>query len=84
MSESHPNNCPFCGFRFPSDLIDNVYPTGRWRDDDEIRHYLFPDDPREHHGRTWVVVCQQHMGGCDASIHGDSREEAIAKWNRRV
>lgn len=84
MSNNHPNNCPFCGLKFPKDLIDNVYPTGRWREDDGMRHYLLPDDPREHFGRTWNVVCQEHMGGCGASISGDSYDEAIEKWNRRA
>lgn len=84
----HPDNCPFCGFRFPKDLIDNVYPSGIWwiEDPDGFRHYKHRNDvdPSENAGACYDVVCQEHMGGCGASIGGDSYEEAIAKWNRRT
>lgn len=32
----------------------------------------------------YQVVCPEHAGGCNASILGGSRKEAIAAWNRRV
>ena len=39
----------------------------------------------ENHARTlWTVNCLTTEGGCDASMLGGSREEAIRKWNTRV
>lgn len=32
----------------------------------------------------WTAGCIDNEGGCNASVLGDSREDAIAKWNRRV
>ena len=81
-----PLDCPFCGFAFPKDLIDNVYPSGTcWiEEEDGFRHYVHRTDVRQKHGQCYKVVCQEHMGGCGASIDGDSYEEAIEKWNTRV
>ena len=76
--------CPFCGMKPPQDLIDTLYPSGRWREDDGLRHYLLPSDEREGHGQTWGMHCTQNIGGCGARISGDSKAEAIAAWNRRA
>jgi hypothetical protein len=85
-------DCPFCGFRFPKDLIDNVYPSGIcWiLEEDGRKHYVRRSDldkPRKRKfkdsGPCYDVVCQESMGGCGAQISADSREEAIKKWNRR-
>lgn len=40
-------------------------------------------DPRGVHGEVWEAGCLEHEGGCGARVTGDSREEAIAAWNRR-
>jgi hypothetical protein len=31
----------------------------------------------------WGAHCPQPSGGCTASVLGDSRETALANWNRR-
>lgn len=66
---------------------------------DHLRHYYFPAHEKdvehvEHlkkakgyeitgQGDVWEVLCLVHNGGCSAQVSGDSREEAIANWNRR-
>ena len=76
--------CPFCRMKPSGDLIDTLYPGCRWREDDGIRHYLLPGDGRDGHGYTWTMHCNRSYGGCGAQISGDSRDEAIAAWNRRA
>lgn len=63
---------------------DTLYPTGRWREDDGIVHYLLPGDQREHHGRSYTMHCVDSWFGCGMQVSGNSKEEAIAKWNRRT
>jgi hypothetical protein len=75
--------CALCGKKPYEDGDDTLYPTGRWREDNGFRHYLLPDDPREHFGRVWTMHCPTVYGGCGMEISGDSKEEAIEKWNRR-
>jgi hypothetical protein len=61
--------CPFCGNDLnKQDILDTVYPVAR----DQFGNY-----------HIWRVVCQGNAGGCDASILGDSKEEAIKSWNKR-
>ena len=49
-----------------------------------MRHYMRWDDPRGTHGQVWELGCLEHEGGCGATMTGDSREEVLAKWNRRA
>lgn len=79
--------CPFCGMKLDPDDIDTVYPSGvGWM---EYRDENF--ECRSYHAATAVpkeqwcfkVICNESYGGCGAEIHGDSREEAIEKWNTR-
>lgn len=76
--------CPFCGMKAEIEDDDTLYPTGRWREDDGFRHYLLPGDLRTEHGKVWTMHCPTNYGGCGAQINGDSRDEAIVKWNRRA
>jgi hypothetical protein len=76
-------NCPFCGKIPYMEGDDTLYPTSRWREDRGFRHYILPDDQREEHGRHWTMHCPTVYGGCGAEVGGDSKEEAIAAWNRR-
>ena len=77
-------DCPFCGHS-PQDRQDFLHPTGTaWREDNGRRHYIRWDDPRGFHGRCWSLTCLEHEGGCGAEMQGDSEEEVIARWNRRV
>ena len=82
-------SCPYCGHT-PIDEMDFLHPTGQgWRDDpigDDgkmMRHYMRYNDPRGVHGQCWELGCLEHEGGCGATMHGDSREDVVAKWNRR-
>lgn len=81
--------CPFCGHT-GYDIRDFLHPTAQgWRDDPfgeegkPFRHYMRYNDPRVCHGQVWEMGCLEHEGGCGATMTGDSREEVIAKWNRR-
>lgn len=76
--------CPFCGKRLEESDNDTVYPTGTaWADDvDSFRCYVsYKDAPK----KQWCygVTCQVSAGGCGANITGDSKKEAISKWNKR-
>ena len=60
--------CPFCG----NDLN---------KQDEMDTIYLafrFREEP------LYQIVCQEHYGGCSATILGYSKEECIELWNRRV
>jgi hypothetical protein len=54
--------CPFCGFVFPEDLIDCIYPRSF----------------------GWRAGCNESMGGCTAEVLGETEEEAIQNWNKRI
>lgn len=84
MEEVKP--CPFCGKK--SDLYDDdtLYPTGiGWKFDADLQtrtYCKFREVPKEQW--CWTMHCPEVAGGCGAGISGDSREEAIAKWNARA
>lgn len=78
--------CPFCGKRVTLEDDDTLYPSGiLWRDDPEIglRTYHRRKEQREGDGMCYTLHCPVPSGGCGAEISGDSKEEAIAAWNRR-
>lgn len=80
--------CPFCNRAVPEDLSDTLYPSGiYWRTDPEIgRHYIIHSNEMERaedDNKCWEMNCTENMGGCGASIYADSRDEVIAKWNKR-
>ena len=89
MSDVKLLPCPFCGMEPEDDLIDTLYPSGiYWRnhqrpDGSVMRSYHGRDTIKEGDGKCWSMNCTQNMGGCGAEIGGDSREEAIDRWNRR-
>ncbi len=33
--------------------------------------------------RVWTLNCPTSIGGCGASILGDTRDDVVSKWNRR-
>lgn len=78
--------CPFCGFD-PSgdseDLLDILYPVAGWRYVDDGKAYVAPN-ALNLDGHTWGLHCTECMGGCGAQIEADSRDEVVAKWNRRA
>lgn len=79
--------CPFCGKAADMEDPDTLHPSGSgWRDDEVegFRTYHGHKDRLATDNRCWEMNCPTPSGGCGAEMHGDSREEAIAKWNRRA
>ena len=83
--------CPFCGWcpATELDIPDSLYPSGKWWADsryygDVIRTYRRHAERQPGDKPCWVMRCNDNAGGCGASIEGDSEDEVVAKWNRRV
>ena len=77
--------CPFCGMNADLDGEDTIYPTGTgWRFNEELQirtYHRALEVPKEQW--CWGMHCPETYGGCGARIHGDSKDEALAKWNTR-
>lgn len=77
--------CPFCGKEIDPDQDDDAfYPNGTgWkvRDNGYISYHSARDLPQEQW--CWSVHCAVTSGGCGAEMSGDTREEAMSKWNTR-
>jgi hypothetical protein len=85
-AEAGPQPCPFCGKEADMNDPDTLYPSGSyWRDaaDVGIRTYHGARQHQEGDGVCWAMHCPTPAGGCGAEITGDSKEEAIAAWDRR-
>ena len=77
--------CPFCGKAVDFDDADTLYPSGIcWREEHGFRHYVRWKDRRDGDGNVWGMHCPEPAGGCGVEIHGDTKDEALAKWNRRA
>ena len=84
--------CPFCGLTSDTDWEDTLYPSGvGWREDtgviDDVtpfRHYLGAYRRDQWQGTCYEINCAVTYGGCGANISGDSEEDVIEKWNKRV
>lgn len=80
--------CPFCGHNVDMTDPDTLYPSGiGWKEfkngEDTMQSYHpYCEVPKERW--CWDMHCVSTSGGCGALISGDSREEAIEKWNRRA
>jgi hypothetical protein len=77
--------CPFCGHPVDLDDPDTLYPTGTgWK----IRakgfksYHSFREVPKEQW--CYSMHCPTTAGGCGVEMSGDTKEEAIEKWNKRV
>lgn len=80
--------CPFCGHTLDINDPDVLYPSGiYWYPDGDFHRYYtsqrisiegFRGQP------CYKIACKDIMGGCGAEMHGDSKQEVIDKWNRRV
>lgn len=81
--------CPFCGMISDTDWDDTRYPSYGWKDEDIcgdgelVRHYVSVFDP-DKHGMGYKISCDPGYGGCGAEMRGDSEEEVIAKWEKRI
>ena len=83
--------CPFCGFQVDRYGLDDVfYPSGLfWRgcDEDEFginRQYFSSKERISGDNTCYNIICNETMGGCGASVEGDTIEETAEKWNRRT
>jgi hypothetical protein len=77
--------CPFCGHTVDMDDPDTLCPNGTgWkiRTSGLRTYHSFRDVPKE----QWChsIHCVTTSGGCGAEISGDSSQECIDKWNKRV
>lgn len=80
-------SCPFCGKKVDLTDYDTIYPSGTyWRYDSEIemRTYHSFNDRLITDIACYTMHCPTPSGGCGARISGDSEEEALAAWSRRV
>lgn len=67
-------NCPFCGHDLNTqDPMDTLYPSFVWYN---------PETEQEE--TVWNIVCHVTAGGCDCEVYGDSPQQCIENWNRRV
>ena len=77
--------CPFCGKAADIDDDDTLYPNGiGWKSDGDLgrTYHNYRQVPKEQ--RCWSMHCPEVAGGCGAEVSGDSKDEAIAKWNKRA
>ena len=77
--------CPFCGHAVDLDDPDTLYPNSiGWK----VRPngFLSYHNYREVSEAQWCysIHCVTTSGGCGVEISGNSRQECIDKWNRRV
>jgi len=74
--------CPFCGSTQDIDDGDTLYPTGGgWKliGGTGLKGYRrFSEVPKEQW--CWGM----HCCNCTAEVQGDSKQEAIDNWNKRV
>lgn len=78
--------CPFCGKPVDLDDPDTLHPTGTGWLDDEVEgfrtYHRYLGVPKTQW--CWGMHCPTPSGGCGAEVTGDSKEEALAKWSRRM
>lgn len=77
--------CPFCGH--PVDLSngDTLYPNGTgWliRDNGMTSYHRYKEVPKDQW--CYSMHCVETAGGCGAEMSGNTKQEAIDKWNTRV
>jgi hypothetical protein len=81
-----PLPCPFCGKSVDLDDSDTLYPSGDgWKFDEDLQtrtYHRYNEVPREQW--CYAIHCPIQAGGCGAEMPGDSKEEVLAKWNKRT
>ena len=67
--------CPFCGLQMQDSDAD-----------DYLHQILGAGTSSSEWGakRFWSINCLEVAGGCGVQMLGDTEEEVIHKWNRRV
>ncbi|HET8687510.1 MAG TPA: hypothetical protein VFM18_12720 [Methanosarcina sp.] len=91
--------CPLCGMHPDMDGDDTIYPVSGWRlieeDGDTFPVYIdyldvldmrsdYPECFGIYYGFVYTMHCVENHGGCGMEVSGNSKEEAIARWNRRT
>lgn len=93
VNESELLPCPFCGHSVDMENKDTLYPSGWYWYEEQVdglpkpfRFYILRDNDKFDGMQTecWEFNCPETSGGCGVSISGDSKEETIVKWQRRV
>lgn len=82
MTELKP--CPFCGMELDDTDSDTLHISGGWIEHPIIGRHYVPSREAPPDQKCYAIHCNVIYGGCGASISGDSRQEAINNWNRRV
>ena len=87
-SSTELSSCPFCGHRCDLKEPDTLYPAGiYWADDEDIGRSYFGRNHKKwipDLKQCWQINCVTVSGGCGAQIIGHSKEETVAKWQRRA
>lgn len=77
--------CPFCGHPVDMEDPDTLYPNGvAWKiqANGTRTFHNFKEAPSENW--CYTMHCVETAGGCGAEVSGNTKQEAIDKWNRRV
>ena len=77
--------CPYCGHAVDLDDPDTLYPNGiGWevRNNGYYSYHHYSVVPKEQW--CYSIHCVTTSGGCGVEISGNSKQECIEKWNRRV
>jgi hypothetical protein len=83
MQELKP--CPFCGHEVSLEGDDTLYPNGvGWKKrkggfTQYVSRMVVPEEQW-----CYSMHCPTTEGGCGAEISGDSKQQAIDNWNKRV
>lgn len=78
--------CPFCGKVPDMEDGDTLYPNATaWIYDAELEcnvYVSFREAPKE----QWCYSfhCPTVSGGCGCEVHGNTKEDAVARWNTRA
>jgi len=81
-----PLPCPFCGMAVDLEDPDTLYPSGTgWKFNEELQmrtYHSFREVPPE----QWCygLHCSVQAGGCGAEMHGDTKSDTLAAWNKRA
>ena len=81
-----PLACPFCGKQVDMQDHDTLYPSGTgWLFNEELQmrtYHRHNDTPQDQW--CYTMHCPVQAGGCGAEMHGDTRADALDKWNKRA